>query len=104
MSALSIFIFFLMTLLPFLENLTRYLPFNGVTASQIIVQHLTLWIGFVGAVLASSENKLLSLNKISIFNNENQISFSTFFPKIISFLVFIALAYGSWELIQIEYQ
>ena len=60
--------------------------------------------GFVGAIIASNQNKLLSLNRSSLFNKEKKISFITFIPKLVSFLVFIALAYGSWELIKVEYQ
>ena len=93
-----------MAFIPFLETLSRILPFNNITASQVIVQHLTLWIGFVGAIIASNQNKLLSLNRSLLFNEEKQISFITFIPKLVSFLVFIALAYGSWELIKVEYQ
>ena len=93
-----------MALIPFLETLSRILPFNNITASQVIVQHLTLWIGFTGAIIASGQNKLLSLNRSSLFNKEKQISLITLLPKLISFLVFIGLAYGSWELIKVEYQ
>ncbi|MAJ33919.1 MAG: hypothetical protein CMF95_05210, partial [Candidatus Marinimicrobia bacterium] len=81
-----------MAVIPFLETLSRILPFNNITASQVIVQHLTLWIGFVGAIIASNQNKLLSLNRSLLFNEEKQISFITFIPKLVSFLVFIALA------------
>ena len=59
-----------MSLLPFLETITRVLNINGIPASQILVQHFTLWIGFLGAIFAARENKLLALTQESIFIKE----------------------------------
>ena len=51
----AVTIFFGMAILPTIESIFRLLPFKSLTASQVIVQHLTLWIGFVGAILASEK-------------------------------------------------
>ena len=93
-----------MALFPFLESLSRIFHFKTITASQVIVQHLTLWIGFSGAILASADNKLLSLTNKSIFNKEEGINFLSLLPKLATFLVLVGLAYGSWDLIKIEYK
>ena len=55
---IALLIFLTMTALPIIETVTRFFNINSIPASQILVQHLTLWIGFVGAVLAAKQNKL----------------------------------------------
>jgi C4-dicarboxylate transporter DctM subunit len=50
-----------MVVLPLLEIAARRLFGVGVPASGPIVQHLTLWVGFLGAAIAAREGKLLAL-------------------------------------------
>ena len=99
---LAILIFLSMTLLPAIETLTRFFNFNSIPASQVIVQHLTLWIGFVGAILASKKNKLLALTRDSIFQKEKNIDLGKWIAKATTFLVLVSLALGSWQLVRVE--
>ncbi len=56
----AVVIIALMALLPTLEVLLR--PFRTtIPGSLLYTQHLTLWIGFVGALLATAQEKHLSL-------------------------------------------
>src|ERR1700704_2109477 len=50
-----------MVALPLLEIAVRRLFGVGVPASGPVVQHLTLWVGFLGAAIAAREGKLLAL-------------------------------------------
>ena len=50
-----------MVVLPLAEILVRRLFGVGIPGSGPFVQHLTLWIGFLGAAIAAREGKLLSL-------------------------------------------
>lgn len=50
-----------MVVLPLLEIVVRRVAGVGVPGSQPFVQHLTLWVGFLGAALAAREGRLLSL-------------------------------------------
>jgi len=50
-----------MVVLPLVEILVRRLFGVGVPGSGPIVQHLTLWVGFLGAAMASRDGKLLAL-------------------------------------------
>ena len=52
----------LMALLPVAEVLSRYLGLSGVPGSTVFVQHLTLWVAFLGAALAAASDRLLSLS------------------------------------------
>ncbi len=50
-----------MAVLPLLEILWRPLFNRGIPGSGPFVQHLTLWVGFLGAAIAAREGRLLAL-------------------------------------------
>jgi tripartite ATP-independent transporter DctM subunit len=50
-----------MVILPLLEIVWRRAFSQGIPASGPIVQHLTLWVGFLGAAIAARDGKLLAL-------------------------------------------
>jgi TRAP-type C4-dicarboxylate transport system permease small subunit len=50
-----------MVLLPIAEIVVRWFSAGGVPGSITLVQHLTLWVGFLGAALAARDGKLLAL-------------------------------------------
>jgi tripartite ATP-independent transporter DctM subunit len=50
-----------MAALPIAEGLLRWLFGVGIPGVGPFVQHLTLWVGFLGAALAAREEKLLAL-------------------------------------------
>jgi C4-dicarboxylate transporter, DctM subunit len=50
-----------MVILPLLEIVWRRLLGRGIPGSGPIVQHLTLWVGFLGAAMAARDGKLLAL-------------------------------------------
>lgn len=53
---------FLMALFPITETISRIIGTVGIPGSTDYVRHLTLWIGFMGAMLAAREGKHLSLH------------------------------------------
>ena len=53
---------FLMALFPIIETISRIIGIVGITGSTDYVRHLTLWIGFMGAMLAARDDKHLSLH------------------------------------------
>ncbi|MGH9381556.1 MAG: TRAP transporter small permease, partial [Thermoanaerobaculia bacterium] len=48
-------------LLPLAEMAARRLAGRGVPGSGPLIQHLTLWVAFIGAALAAREGRLLAL-------------------------------------------
>src|ERR1017187_10043107 len=52
----------LMALLPITEMVSRQWRLPGIPGSTVIVQHLTLWIAFIGAALAARSDRLLALS------------------------------------------
>ena len=59
MSALALT---LMALLPVAEMISRQFKLPGIPGSTVVVQHLTLWIAFLGAALAARDGRLLALS------------------------------------------
>ena len=100
-------IFILLVALPFSDLLIREIfkpAFSGFTkipASQTLVSHLTLLIGFSGAIIASRDDKLLSLSNYSLFDVNQKgyiISASRWLAIFITLLLFI----GSIDLVMVE--
>ena len=52
----------LMAFLPLVEIVSRAMGIAGIVGSADYVRHLTLWIGFLGAVLTTRENLHLRLH------------------------------------------
>jgi len=102
-NALTICVFSILTIFPAIEIFTRILGRPGVPASPILVQHMTLWIGFIGAVLATRQNKLLSLTRVPLFSSDKVFNNGRWIAKNISFVIIGALFWGSISLVMIEY-
>lgn len=100
---LALCAFFLIAFIPTLEVVSRIIRIPGIPAAPVIVQHLTLWIGFIGAILATRQGKLLALTTRPLFQPESTFNFGRWFAKIVSFLVVIGLFWGSVDLIRWEY-
>ena len=98
------FTFTVMAILPFTEAFARILGMISIPASQVIVQHLTLWVGLIGAVLATRRNKLLALTQRPLFAVEGKFHLGRYIAKLMTFLVLVSLAWGSWELVKVEMQ
>lgn len=90
--------------LPVLEVVARFFGTTAITSSRMVVQHLTLWVGFFGAVLASSRGKLLSLSSSNLFETESSFSIKHFVAKSTSLIILISLFWGSLQLVTVEYQ
>ncbi|MDP6992639.1 MAG: TRAP transporter small permease subunit, partial [Candidatus Marinimicrobia bacterium] len=99
---ITLFVFIALVLLPAIEVLTRLFGTTGVVASPVLVQHLTLWIGFLGAMVAARRNRLLSLTSTPLFSSEGKIDWFKFMAKVTTIFIVMALAYGAWELVKVE--
>lgn len=86
----------LMTLLPCLEILLRKLANGGSPASTVIVQHLVLLVGTLGAALAARENRLLTLSTLTHYFKgrvkDAALAFSNGFAAAVSGLLCAASA------------
>ena len=100
-------IFLLLVSLPFSDLLIREIIkplISGITkipASQTLVSHLTLLMGFSGAIIASRENDLLSLSNTSLFDIKTK-GLSYHMARWVSIFTILLLAIGSLDLVLIE--
>jgi TRAP-type C4-dicarboxylate transport system substrate-binding protein/TRAP-type C4-dicarboxylate transport system permease small subunit len=99
--SLSVIALSLMMLLPVSEMVTRTLHLPGIPASPMFVQQLTLWVGLLGAALASRTGRLLALSS-STFLPERIRPHVAVFSAFMLAAVSSALASASWTFVQSE--
>ena len=91
-----------MSLLPLVEIVTRKFLHWGVPGSQIIVQHLTLVVAFLGAALAAREGRLLKLATGEALAHGRFGHVAIAFGSAVGACVTAALCYASLQLVLTE--
>jgi tripartite ATP-independent transporter DctM subunit len=99
---LVVFALLAMALLPLLEIVIRKFYPSGIPGSTIWVQHLALWVGFLGAAIAARRGELLSLTAGSSLLRDRSKRIVDIFTAGISFAVCAVLTKGSLELVGVE--
>ena len=101
--ALSVGALVLMAAIPIVEAVIRPVYPTGIPGSSLWVQHLTLWVGFLGGAVAARRSELLSLSA-----GPSMVS-DVWKPRLLSLsgavavVVSVALAYASVVLIRAEW-
>src|SRR5262252_2915254 len=90
-----------MVVLPLAEILSRRLFGVGVPGSGPFVQHLTLWVGFLGAAIAAREGKLLAL-ATGTFVPQRWRRATTAFASAVAACMAAILAMGAVQLVLTE--
>jgi len=98
----SIVVLLLMTLLPTVESVIRRVFSTGVPDSIVLTQHLTLWIGFLGALLASGSGKHLALATGEFLAAGRWRNASQIYVGALSTGVCILLAYAASMLVRAD--
>ena len=101
---LCLFLFLILISFPIFQILGRYISFFSIPASQEIVQHMTLWIGFIGAVIAARSNKLLSVVREPVFDSTTKVNWPKFFVHVFSLSIVFVLSISYLKMIQIGFQ
>lgn len=92
----------LMALLPLAEIVGRALFRTGVPGSGPFVQHLTLWVGFMGAALAAREGRLLALATAEFIPKGPWKRAASVIAAAVGGAVSTALARASWDMAMLE--
>ena len=87
-----------MAVLPLLEIVLRRVFGVGIPASGPIVQHLTLWVGFLGAAIAAREGKLLALASGTLIPEGRFRTASRIFSAAVAAFVAAILSWGGLDL------
>src|SRR3954469_9005195 len=93
-----------MMLLPLIEILVRRLFGVGVPGSGPIVQHLTLWVGFLGAAIAAREGQVLALARASVVPEGGFRRAMEAFAASVAACVAAILAGGGLDLVLSEHE
>jgi C4-dicarboxylate transporter DctM subunit len=88
-----------MVILPLAEIAVRPFLVGGVPGSISFVQHLTLWVGFLGAALAAREGKLIALATATFIPEGRARQATEVFAAVIGATVSTILATGAYALV-----
>lgn len=91
-----------MTALPVASMIFRGLFGGGIPGSQTIVQHLTLWAAFLGALLTTREGKHLSLSTAELLPAGRPRRLSKLFTHTVAAGTTALLALASLNLVMVE--
>ncbi len=91
-----------MALLPLAESIVRTVYPSGISGSMIWVQHLALWVGFLGAAIAARRGELLSLTAGAQLAGARSRHWIDIVVGGISVAVCLVLVYGSLQLVSVE--
>jgi len=91
-----------MVVLPLAEIVFRRLSGQGIPGSGPFVQHLTLWIGFLGAAIAAREGKLLALATGSFIPQGRVRDWASAFASAVAACMATVLAWGGVQLAMSE--
>lgn len=100
-NALAISVLALMSLLPLVEIVGRQWFGGGIPGSIPIVQHLMLWITFLGAALAARSDRLLALSTATFLPEDWQRRVGIF-TSVLAVAVTGTLFIASLQLVQID--
>jgi len=91
-----------MVLLPLSEIVARRFFGRGIPGSGPIVQHLTLWVGFLGAAIAAREGKLLALATGTFIPQGKWRRAADILAAAYGACASVVLAFGGWQMVMIE--
>jgi tripartite ATP-independent transporter DctM subunit len=91
-----------MVAIPAGETLSRRFLGRGLSGSGILVQHLTLWVGFLGALLATGADRHLALSTAEVIPAGWPRRAASLLSRMVSTAVCALLAYASVKLVGAE--
>jgi C4-dicarboxylate transporter DctM subunit len=102
-NAVSIALLVGMALLPILEIVGRHLWRTGIPGSNALVQHATLWIGFLGGAIAARDGRLLAMGRLADRFPEPYRQTLNCFSAAVSTALTAALAWSGFQLVRAEW-
>lgn len=91
-----------MVVLPLAEIVSRRVFARGIPGSGPIVQHLTLWVGFLGAAIAARDGKLLALATGTFIPRGTPRRTADLLAAGFGAMAASLLAWGGWQMTMIE--
>jgi tripartite ATP-independent transporter DctM subunit len=102
-NAVSIALLVGMAVLPLLEIVGRRVWRTGIPGSSALVQHATLWIGFLGGAIAARDGRHLSLGRLPDRFPEPYRGFLNACSAAVSAATSLLLAWSGFQLVRVEW-
>lgn len=93
-----------MMLLAFLQIVLRNAFSTGISWGDPLVRYLVLWVGFIGASLATKEEKHITIEVFSRWFSANTAFYLKLFSQLVSAIICGLLAVAGWTFVQNEAQ
>ena len=101
--ALVTFLLLAMIALPAASSLSRRLWNHELPGSSQLAQHITLWVGFLGALLSTLTGRHLGLSTLDVMPAGWPRRAAAFFGQAVSAATCALLAWASVRLVQVEW-
>jgi len=95
-------VLFFMVIFAFLQVLLRNIFNEGILWGDILLRHLVLWVGFIGASLATREQKHINIDLFGRFVSEKGKKVVRLVTNLFSVFICYVLANASWTFVQDE--
>jgi tripartite ATP-independent transporter DctM subunit len=92
-----------MVLLPAVSTVSRRLIGRELPGSAVLAQHITLWVGFLGALLATVTGHHLALSTLGVIRAGWPRNAARFFGEAVSAAACALLAWASVQLVRAEW-
>ena len=101
-SGLLVLILVIMVILAFLQVVLRNLFDQGILWADIFLRHLVLWVGFIGASLATREEKHINIDLFTRFLSQKGKNISRLITNLFACAICVLLAKAGWTFVQDE--
>jgi tripartite ATP-independent transporter DctM subunit len=101
---LSVILLSALVLIPLTEVIGRRFLGTGIPGATGWVQHITLWVGLLGAVLATIKGNHLSISVTQLIKSKETSSVLQRINEICSFAILLVLVWASIELVYFQYE
>jgi TRAP-type C4-dicarboxylate transport system permease small subunit len=92
----------IMVIFAFLQVVLRNIFHEGILWGDILLRHLVLWVGFLGASLATREQKHINIDVFSRFLSDKGKLIIRFITNLFSVFICYLLADAGWTFVQDE--
>ncbi|MEJ2635567.1 MAG: TRAP transporter small permease [Calditrichia bacterium] len=101
-NSLIILILGVMVILAFLQVLLRNFFDTGILWGDIFLRHLVLWVGFIGASLATREEKHINIDVLTRIISKRYIPYVKMIIELVSVIICILLAHAGYKFLMDE--
>ncbi len=93
-----------MILVAFLQIVLRNALSTGISWGDPLVRYLVLWVGFIGASLATKEEKHITIEVFSRWFSGNRVFYLKLLSQLVSIVICGLLTFAGWTFVQNEAQ